>query len=180
MSYHLERTHHDPTKLCLQQLSFRPIVETIVVPIEEDDQITLKLPTSTLHHTRRPGGFIKSPFPEEASPQPSPIIQKQQGRLLSTYLLAQEHQHTKTPVETTKVDERPPLNMPASKPVRRKQFVELPGMIRRPLQEGEPQEPQRRNSRVLVVEWEPIEKLQTVPLPSVLETTQDLNDEAEF
>jgi len=180
MSYHLERTHHDPTKLCLQQLSFRPIVETIVVPTEEDDQITLKLPTSTLHHTRRPGGFLKSPFPEEASPQPSPITQEQQGRLLSTYQLAQEHLHKKTPVETTKVDERPPLNMPASKPVRRKQFVELPGMIRRPLQEGEPQEPQRRNSRALVVEWEPIEKLQTVPLPSVLETTQDLNDDAEF
>src|SRR5207248_8448007 len=111
MSYHLERTNHDPTNLCQQQSSFRPNAETIALPTEEDDQITLKLPTSTLHHARRPKGLFKSPFPEEEAQEPSPIPHEQQGRLLSRYQVGQVHQHKEKPVETTKVDERPTLKM---------------------------------------------------------------------
>src|SRR5436190_8931899 len=121
MSYHLERTNHDPTNLCQQQSSFRPNAETIALPTEEDDQITLKLPTSTLHHARRPKRLFKSPFPEEEAQEPSPITQ---GRLPSWQQVGQVHQHKEKPVETTKVDERPTLKMPASIPARRKQFVE--------------------------------------------------------
>ena len=177
MSYQFEHTHHDSTKLCQQQLRFRPIVETIAAPTEEDDQITLKLPASTLHHARRPKGLFKSPFPEEEDQEPSPITQ---GRLPSTQQVGQVHQHKGKPVETTKVDERSTLKMLASIPARRKQFVELPGVPRRPLQDGEPHESQRRNSCAFVVEQEPIEKLETLLLRSVFGPTQDLNDAAEF
>src|SRR2546421_4075769 len=180
MSNHFEDTHHDSTKLCLQQLRFRPIVSTVEAPTEEVDQITLKLPTSTLHHARRPRRLFKSPFPEEEAQEPSPITQEQQGRLPSTQQVGQVHQHKEKPEETTKVDERPTLKMPASIPVRGKQFVELSGVPRRPLQEGEPHESQRRNSCAFVVEQEPIDKLETLLLPSVFGPTQDLNDAAEF
>src|SRR2546429_6207959 len=129
MSNHFEDTHHDSTKLCLQQLRFRPIVSTVAAPTEEVDQITLKLPTSTLHHTRHPRRLFKSPFPEEEAQEPSPITQEQQGRLLSRYQVGrQAYQHKEKPVETTNVDERPTLKMPASISARRKQFVELPGV----------------------------------------------------
>jgi len=180
MSYQFKRTDHDSTKLCQQQLSFRPIVSTVAEPTEEDDPITSKLPTSTLHHTRRPRRLFKSPFPEEEAQEPSPITQEQQGRLLSRYQVGQVHQHKEKPVETTKVDERPTLKMPASIPARRKQFVELPGVPRRALQEGEPLELQRRNSYAPLVEQEPIDKLETLLLRSVFGPTQDLNDAAEF
>src|SRR6266567_9181012 len=112
MSYQFERTDHDSTRLCLQQMRFRPIVETIATPTEEDDQITLKLPTSTLHHARPPKRLFKSPFPEEEAQEPSPITQEQQGRLPSWQQVGQVHQHNEKPVETTKVDERPTLKMP--------------------------------------------------------------------
>ncbi len=180
MSNHFEHTHHDSTKLCLQQLRFRPIVSTTAAPTEEDDQITLKLPTSTLHHTRRPRRLFKSPFPEEEAQEPSPITQEQQGRLPSWQQVGQVHEHKEKPVETTKVDERPTLKMPASIPARRKQFVELPGVPRRALQEGEPHELQRRISYAPLVEQEPIDKLETLLLRSVFGPTQDLNDAAEF
>src|SRR5712691_8370454 len=180
MSYQFERTDHDSTKLCLQQSRFRPIVSTVEAPTEEDDQITLKLPTSTLHHARPPKRLFKSPFPEEEAQEPSPIAQEQQGRLLSRYQVGQAHQHKEKPVETTNVDERPTLKMPASIPARRKQFVELPGVPRRALQEGEPHESQRRNSCAPLVEQEPIDKLETLLLRSVFGPTQDLNDAAEF
>src|SRR2546421_3485320 len=180
MSNHFEDTHHDSTKLCLQQLRFRPIVSTVAAPTEEVDQITLKLPTSTLHHARRPKRLFKSPFPEEEAQEPSPITQEQQGRLLSRYQVGQAHQHKEKPVETTNVDERPTLKMPASIPARRKQFVELPGVPRRALQEGEPYELQRRISYAPLVEQEPIDKLETLLLRSVFGPTQDLDDAAEF
>ena len=180
MSYHFERTDHDSTKLCQQQLRFRPIVSTVAAPTEEDDPITLKLPTSTLHHAQRPKRLFKSPFPEEEAQEPSPITQEQQGRLPSWQQVGQAHQHKEKPVETTNVDERPTLKMPASIPARRKQFVELPGVPRRPLQEGEPHESQRRNSYAPLVEQEPIDQLETLLLRSVFGPTQDLNDAAEF
>src|SRR2546421_11061419 len=154
MSNQFKRTDHDSTKLCQQQLRFRPIVSTVAAPTEEDDQITLKLPTSTLHHARRPRRLFKSPFPEEEAQEPSPITQEQQGRLPSTQQVGQVHQHKEKPVETTNVDERPTLKMPASIPARRKQFVELPGVPRRPLQEGKPYVPPGRNFHGLVVELE--------------------------
>src|SRR2546421_6882248 len=180
MSNHFEHTHHDSTKLCLQQLRFRPIVSTVEAPTEEDDQITLKLPTSTLHHTRRPRRLFKSPFPEEEAQEPSPITQEQQGSLPSWQQVGQVHQHRGKPVETTKVDERPTLKMPTSIPARRRQFAELPGVPRRALQEGEPHESQRRNSCAPLVEQEPIDQLETLLLRSVFGPTQDLNDAAEF
>jgi len=72
--------------------------------------------------------LFKSPFPEEEAQEPSPITQEQQGRLPSWQQVGQVHEHKEKPVETTKVDERPTLKMPASISARRKQFVELPGV----------------------------------------------------
>src|ERR1700730_13861277 len=180
MGYHLERTNHEPTKLCQQQSSFRTNVETIALPTEQDDPITMKFPTSTLHHARRPKGLFKSPFPEEEAQEPSPIMQEQQGRFLSWQQFEQAHQHKEKPVEATNVDERPTLKMPAAIPARRKQFVELPDVPRRALQEGELHESQRRNSFAPLVEQEPIDQLETLLLRSVFGPTQDLNDAAEF
>lgn len=187
MSYHLEHTNHDPTKLYLKQLSFRPIEETKVAPNEEDDEITLKLPASTLHHARRPGGLLKSPFPLEESQEPSPATQGQRKKLPPPSQFGLQHRHKGTPAERTQAAEPPPLKRPASQPVRRKQFVERPAAIRRSLQEREPRKPQNGNLWPLVskleafeqlqtmrLPLEPVDQLQTAPLPFDLETTQDL------
>ena len=58
MTNHLARSSQDPSGRRLRRLSFRPIPETTIEKTEENAQITVKVPSSTLHYVARRRQFL--------------------------------------------------------------------------------------------------------------------------
>src|SRR5207302_9898270 len=91
----------DPAQRRLRRLNFRPLAGTTVGKTEEDDQVTLKVPASTLYYVKRRRAFLIAPKRPRREKEP----QEQQKKLPASVPVGQERQNIARPAEATKMAE---------------------------------------------------------------------------
>src|SRR5438105_5419778 len=120
MSNQLARSSQDPAQRRLRRLNFRPPTGTTVGKTEEDDQVTVKVPASTLYYVKRRRAFLIAPKRPRREKEP----QEQQKKLPASVPVGQERQNIARTAEATKmaettkrteVEKLPTVKVPASK-----------------------------------------------------------------
>ena len=120
MSNQLARSSQDPAQRRLRRLNFRPLAGTMVGKTEEDDQVTVKVPASTLYYVKRRRAFLIAPKRPRREKEP----QEQQKKLPASVPVGQERQNIARTAEATKmaettkrteVEKLPTVKVPASK-----------------------------------------------------------------
>src|SRR2546428_14162065 len=89
MSNQLARSSQDPAQRRLRRLNFRPPAGTTVGKTEEDDQVTVKVPASTLYYVKRRRAFLIAP----KSPRREKEPQEHQKKLPASEPVGQERQN---------------------------------------------------------------------------------------
>src|SRR3989442_2969168 len=120
MSNQLARSSQDPAQRRLRRLNFRPPAGTTVGKTEEDDQVTVKVPASTLYYVKRRRAFLIAPKRPRREKEP----QEQQKKLPASVPVGQERQNIAPTAEATEmaettnrteVEKLPTVKVPASK-----------------------------------------------------------------
>ena len=118
MSDQLARSSQDPAQRRLRRLNFRPLAGTTVEKTEEDDQVTVKVPSSTLYYVKRRRAFLIAPKRPRREKEP----QEQQKKSPASVPVGQERQDIARPAEAikmaettkrTEVEKLPTVKMPA-------------------------------------------------------------------
>src|SRR5260370_18291970 len=101
MSNQLARSSQDPAQRRLRRLNFRPLAGTTVGKTEEDDQVTVKVPASTLYYVKRRRAFLIAPKRPRREKKP----QENKKKLPASGPIGQKRQKQAPPSEAKKMAE---------------------------------------------------------------------------